>query len=248
METLQVVDQRELCGKQFRIFGDFENPLFLAKDVADWIEHSDTSTMLRRVDTAEKLTQTLFVSGQNREMWFLTEDGLYEVLMQSRKPIAKEFKREVKAILRNVRKHGAHMTTAMIEKVLSDPDIIIGLATELKAERLKREKVERDNQVLKPKADKYDEFLDSSGLTSLTIVGKSFLGGITAQQTRKFLQQEGVLFQKSVDGAYPPRVGYERYFRVVPYYENGRIVQRSTKVTSEGIDFIVDLWRLRHTG
>lgn len=51
--------------------------------------------MLSLVDDGEKLKRTLYVSGQNREMWFLTEDGLYEVLMQSRKPIAKKFKRWV---------------------------------------------------------------------------------------------------------------------------------------------------------
>ena len=51
--------------------------------------------MLSVVDDGEKLKRTLYVSGQNREMWFLTEDGLYEVLMQSRKPIAKNFKRWV---------------------------------------------------------------------------------------------------------------------------------------------------------
>ena len=46
-----------------------------------------------------KLRETIFTSGQNREMWFLTENGLYEVLMQSRKPIAKQFKKQVKQIL-----------------------------------------------------------------------------------------------------------------------------------------------------
>ena len=100
MNDLKIIEQREVLGKEFKIYGNFENPLFLAKDVANWIEHSDISTMMRTVDDNEKLIQTLFASGQNREMWFLTEDGLYEVLMQSRKPIAKEFKREVKQILK----------------------------------------------------------------------------------------------------------------------------------------------------
>lgn len=48
--------------------------------------------MLRTVDEDEKLTSPIHYSGQVREMWFLTEDGLYEVLMQSRKSIAKQFK------------------------------------------------------------------------------------------------------------------------------------------------------------
>lgn len=62
--------------------------------------------MLSVVDDGEKLKRTLYVSGQNREMWFLTEDGLYEVLMQSRKPIAKKFKRWVTSeVLPSIRKY-----------------------------------------------------------------------------------------------------------------------------------------------
>lgn len=50
--------------------------------------------MIQSVDEDEKLKGTLFLSGQKRQSWFLTEDGLYEVLMQSRKPIAKKFKKK----------------------------------------------------------------------------------------------------------------------------------------------------------
>lgn len=61
---------------------------------------------LKNVDEDEKLKAIITHSGQNREMWFLTEDGLYEVLMQSRKPIAKQFKKEVKKILKQIRQTG----------------------------------------------------------------------------------------------------------------------------------------------
>lgn len=64
---------------------------------------------MNTVDEDEKLTHTIYASGQNRKMWFLTENGLYEVLMQSRKPIAKQFKKQVKEILKSIRKHGAYM-------------------------------------------------------------------------------------------------------------------------------------------
>ena len=84
------------------MYGTPEEPLFLAKDVATWIEHTDVSNMVQCVDEDEKLTRTMFVSGQNREVWMLTENGLYEVLMQSRKPIAKEFKKGVKKILHEI--------------------------------------------------------------------------------------------------------------------------------------------------
>jgi len=104
MTELKLLNEQDICGKNFKIYGTVDEPLFLAKDIAELIEHSDVSTMLKMVDENEKLTQTLFVSGQNRKVWMVTEDGMYEVLMQSRKPIAKEFKKQVKVILKTIRK------------------------------------------------------------------------------------------------------------------------------------------------
>lgn len=103
MNEIQVLDKRKILGFEVSTYGDIENPLFLAKDVARWIDHTDLSRMVGLVDEDEKLKRTLYVSGQNREMWFLTEDGLYEVLMQSRKPIAKEFKKKVKKLFKDLR-------------------------------------------------------------------------------------------------------------------------------------------------
>lgn len=100
---IQVLDDRYILGKRVKTYGDIENPLFLARDVAEWIEHSRASEMLKGIDKEEKLMQTIIASGQRREMWFLTEDGLYEVLMQSRKPVAKEFKKKVKNMLKDLR-------------------------------------------------------------------------------------------------------------------------------------------------
>lgn len=108
-QALQVLKETELCGRQFAVYGTAENPLFKAADVAAMIEHTDVSTMARSVDEDERLIQTLFVAGQRRECLMLTEDGLYEVLMQSRKPIAKEFKRGVKTILKEIRTNGGYM-------------------------------------------------------------------------------------------------------------------------------------------
>ncbi|MFJ6210556.1 phage antirepressor [Lysinibacillus sp. NPDC092081] len=111
MNQLQVIHEQAVLTKKFKVYGTLENPLFLAKDVANWIEHSDTSKMIRSVDEDEKLIRTLFLSGQNRESWFLTENGLYEVLMQSRKPIAKQFKKQVKNILKEIRLNGGYIAT-----------------------------------------------------------------------------------------------------------------------------------------
>ena len=116
MTEIQIIEQRVVLGKDFKIYGDYENPLFLAKDVAEWIEHSNARMMLQGVDEDEKqcVSNPYALQGQ-KEQWFLTENGLYEVLMQSRKPIAKEFKKQVKEILKSIRKHGAYMTPETLE-------------------------------------------------------------------------------------------------------------------------------------
>lgn len=111
-KEVQVLENEvTLMGKTFSVYGTVEEPLFRAKDVADWIEHSDVSIMLRSVDEDEKVkmvcdTNNVSLTSRARdtqEMWFLTENGVYEVLMLSRKPVAKEFKKEVKKMLHALR-------------------------------------------------------------------------------------------------------------------------------------------------
>lgn len=106
---MKILDKREILGKEVTTFGSLENPLFLAKDVANWIQHNQVSRMIGLVDKEEKLKCLINTSGQAREMWFLREDGLYEILMQSRKPIAKKLKKEIKKILRQIRITGGYI-------------------------------------------------------------------------------------------------------------------------------------------
>lgn len=198
-KQLAVIEERELLGKQFRIYGDVENPLFLAKEVAEWIEHSNSRMMLQGVDEDEKVVRNVYTLGGNQEQWFLTEDGMYEVLMQSRKPIAKQFKKEVKNILRTIRKHGVYMTEATIEKTLTDPDFIIGLATKLKEEKLARSEAEKKIEVMKPKvlfADAVEASSSSVLVGELAKILKQ--NGVDIGQNRLFewLRENGYLIRK----------------------------------------------------
>ena len=105
-EIKKPINTSIVLGKEFNIYGTFDEPLFLAKDVAKWIEHSNPRMMLQSIDDDEKVVSNVYTLGGEQEAWFLTENGLYEVLMQSRKPIAKEFKKEVKKILHELRTKG----------------------------------------------------------------------------------------------------------------------------------------------
>jgi len=138
--VLTVISEQIILGKTFRIYGTFENPLFMVKEIAEWIEYdiSKSSRLIESLDEEEKARHNVSTLGGVQETWFVNEDGMYEVLMQSRKPIAKQFKKQVKIVIKSIRKNGAYMTEEVIEKTLTDPDFIIQLATQLKEERIKR--------------------------------------------------------------------------------------------------------------
>lgn len=137
---LQIINEQEVLGKHFTVYGTADEPLFVAKDVAEWIEHSNPTEMLKSVDDDEKLTSTILRAGQIREVNLLTENGLYEVLMQSRKPLAKEFKKKVKEILKSIRKHGLYA----IDDLLENPDMAIAALQKLKEERQLRLKAQEE--------------------------------------------------------------------------------------------------------
>ncbi|MBZ9633328.1 phage antirepressor [Clostridium sp. FP1] len=150
MNNLQIVDQRQVLGHDFKIYGDKANPIFKADEVASWIEHSNVSVMLNNVDDAEKKLIQIGTLNNSYSAWFLTEDGLYEVLMQSRKPIAKEFKKQVKQILKEIRKYGVYATEKVLEGILNSPEFGIRLLTELKTERERRVALEEKVKENKP--------------------------------------------------------------------------------------------------
>lgn len=229
-------NQQELLGKQFRIYGDADNPLFLAKDVAEWIEYTGRSgQLLEAVDDDEKLTHTIYASGQNREMWMLTEDGLYEVLMQSRKPIAKEFKREVKRILKSIRRDGMFVT----DKLLGDPEFAIKTFERLRDERNARIAAEAQVAELAPKAEFYDTVADSSTLLSMGDAAKLLnIKGIGRNTMFRILREHSILQWDNVPYQRYVTAGYfeikERY--VDQGYDV--TVKKTTYVTQRGLDWL----------
>lgn len=103
---IERIETVEFYGHILDIYGSVNDPLFLARDIAKLIDYSTgrIAEMVETVDDSEKLISVISMSGQRRNMWFLTEDGLYEILMQSRKPIAREFKGFIKRLLHDMRR------------------------------------------------------------------------------------------------------------------------------------------------
>lgn len=151
MNNLQIFNSTEFG--QVRIVQQNGEPWFIGKDVAEILGYSNTKDAIaKHVDDEDKLGSQIATSGQNRNMTIINESGLYSLILSSKMPKAKEFKRWVTSeVIPAIRKHGGYLTADKIEQALTDPDTIIKLATTLKEERAARQQAEASLQAAKPK-------------------------------------------------------------------------------------------------
>ena len=245
-----MIQKQEILGKPLTLYGDFENPLFLAKEVAEWIEHSNPRMMLQTVDDDEKGVNIVYTPGGNQEAWFLTEYGVYEVLMQSRKPIAKQFKKEVKAVLKSIRKYGVYMTSETLEQVILNPDTIIQLVENLKQQKEEKEKLKTENlkqrQIigeLKPKADYTDTILKNKKLVTITQIAKDY--GMTGIEMNKLLHTLNVQYKQGGQWLLYKKYHTKGYVHSETFrfqYSNGKEdIKMITKWTQKGRLFLYNL-------
>ena len=263
---IQVLKQTELLGRRLTVYGTMQEPLFLAKEVAELIEHSDVSTMLRTVDEDEKLTQTFFGSGQGREMWLLTENGLYEILMQSRKPIAKQFKKGVKQILKEIRTTGGYIATQANET----PEMIMAralkvaehtieehekkmkaLAEENEAQKRINKQLEADTQMkaeeikkLTPDADYARQTLTAVNTWNTNIIAKEM--GMSAVTLNQHLQRLGIQYKQHKIWVLSAKYQGKGYTKTQTYnYFNsaGEVCTRMQQEWTEvGRRWLLELW------
>ena len=134
-----------------RTAGTPEAPLFCLTDVCKALELQSSAVMRRLEDgviSSHPISDNL---GRQQLANFVTEDGLYDVILDSRKPEAKVFRKWVTSeVLPTIRKTGAYMTDSVIERTLNDPDYLIQLATKLKYERQQRIKAENKVKEAQP--------------------------------------------------------------------------------------------------
>lgn len=149
MQAIQIFNNPSFGN--VRVAGTEENPLFCLADVCKALD-LQPSAVMRRLDDGvisnNPITDNL---GRQQVANFVNEDGLYDVILDSRKPEAKQFRKWITSeVLPTIRKHGAYMTDNIIEKTLSDPDYLIQLATTLKQERQQRIEAERKVAAAQP--------------------------------------------------------------------------------------------------
>ncbi|WP_456098066.1 phage antirepressor [Porphyromonas sp.] len=201
LRTPTVLKQTELLGQQFAVYGTPQEPLFKAQEVASMLSLKNVSDMIQRVDEEERSKLNL---GRQGETWMLTENGLYEVLMQSRKPIAKSFKKGVKSILKEIRTNGGYIATQPEDT----PELIMARALMVAQSTIEKSQrqlqaaqavITSQSEQLKeqaPKVEYTDNVLNAATTYTSTQMAKE-LDLRTAEQLHALLKSWGVMIRQS---------------------------------------------------
>ena len=198
-------------NQQVRTIEIENEPYFVGKDVAEILGYERPAKAIQdHVDEEDKLMSQIRTSGQNRNMVVIDESGLYSLILSSKLPNAKKFKRWVTSeVLPAIRKHGGYLTEQKLEEALLNPDTLINLATQLKQEREGRLIAEQRVNELTPKATYYDLVLQNNTLLSITKIAKDY--GWSGMKMNNFLHENKVqykqgdtwlLYQKYADKGY----------------------------------------------
>lgn len=173
--------------------------MFVGKDITDILGYTNPSKALAdHVDEEDKLNNESLSSLGQRGGWLINESGLYSLILSSKMPKARKFKRWVTAeVLPAIRKHGVFA----VDEVLANPDILINALMELKKEREEKlalqQTVAIQNQQIvemKPKASYYDVVLNCKDLISTSAIAKDY--GKSAIWMNRYLHDKGVQFKK----------------------------------------------------
>lgn len=168
------------------------NIWFCLKDVCEILEIQNVTDVKKRLDENE--VTRLNLGSKVGLTNFVNESGLYSVILRSDKQEAKKFRKWVTAeVLPTIRKHGAYMTPEVIEKTLTNPDFIIGLATELKKAQTRNVFLENEVKILQPKAKYHDEVLNSPNVVAITQIAKDY--GMSAVKMNKLLNDLGIQYK-----------------------------------------------------
>ncbi len=181
MNELKVFDNPEFG--EIRTVDIDNEPWFVGKDVAAALGYSNTKdALIRHVDDEDKSDGVAFHDSIGREQFpvLINESGLYALVLSSKLPTAKAFKRWITHdVIPSIRKHGAYMTPEKLQEAILNPDMMIQLCQQLKDEqekntvlRAKNSALVVENQIMAPKADYFDELVDRNLLTNFTEAAK----------------------------------------------------------------------------
>lgn len=196
MNEVQIFNNDEFGSVRTLTIND--EPWFVGKDVAEILGYSNPQKAIRdHVDTEDKTVNESFTVNGTKGL-LINESGLYSLILSSKMPKAKQFKRWVTSeILPAIRKHGVYA----VDEVLANPDMLISALTELKKERARSKELTntiavKDQQIaeMQPKASYYDLVLNCKDLVSISVIAKDY--GWSARRMNNYLHEKKVQYKK----------------------------------------------------
>ena len=241
--SIQVFDSEDFGSVRALTIGG--EPWFVAKDVCDALGLSNVGQAIVGLDEDEKSSITIDDGTPgNPNKAIITEAGLYNLIMRSRKPEAKAFRRWVTHdVLPSIRSHGMYATPQTVEQMLNDPDTMIETLKALKAERMRTRALIEDNARLLPKATAYDIAIEAEGTMSITEAAR-YLAQHDRKMNRKrlyaLLRADGLVCRQ---GNAPTKKAIQRGYMVqmMTTRADGKANDPYAHMTRKGLD-----WCLNH--
>lgn len=244
----------EMFGTIRAMYIDNE-PWFVATDVCKALDIRNTPQAMSRLDNDEKYTTIISndsaATGKSH-MTFISESGLYSLILGSRKAEAKAFKRWITHdVIPAIRRHGMYATPGTIDKILANPEFGIRLLQELKNEREKNLALQSTIEVqagqieeYKPKADYYDIVMQCTDLIPITQIAKDF--GIGPQIFNKMLHEYGIQYSLNNSWVLYAKYQHKGYAQTETYLYEYMGKQHSSlrlKWTQKGRLFIYEVMK-----
>lgn len=217
MENKLMIFENDAFGK-VRTLNLNGEPWFVAVDVCSVLDLSNPTIAVSRLDEDERAKFNL---GRQGDATIVNEPGLYTLVLGSRKPEAKAFKRWIThEVIPAIRKHGVYITDEKLKLFAEHPELLDALMKSLYAAHAENLRHRAECQTLLPKADYYDAFMDADGCTNLRTTAKEL--NVPERWFARFLQQTGFLYRSPAGNLMPYAIPRNRgLFRVRDYVRNG---------------------------
>lgn len=217
MENKLMIFENDAFGK-VRTLNLNGEPWFVAVDVCSVLDLSNPTIAVSRLDEDERAKFNL---GRQGDATIVNEPGLYTLVLGSRKPEAKAFKRWIThEVIPAIRRHGVYITDEKLKLFAEHPELLDALMKSLYAAHAENLRHRAERQTLLPKADYYDAFMDADGCTNLRTTAKEL--NVPERWFARFLQQTGFLYRSPAGNLMPYAIPRNRgLFRVRDYVRNG---------------------------
>ena len=180
-------------------------PWFVAADVCKALELEKTNRALSRLDDDEKGAHSVSTPGGRQRMSIISESGLYSLILGSRKPEARAFKRWIThEVIPSIRKHGAYMTDSLLDALEAHPEAVPEYLNRLRSENARNRELTRRLRIALPKAEYYDAFVDPADCTNIRTTAKEL--GVPEKQFTRYLEEKKYLFRDKNRKLFPRAV------------------------------------------